>query len=182
VSLVAAGLVQDFRGENLLAQEIESPDSKIWRIKIRPNVRFHDGTVVMADDVLNSFELVRKAPADSALSDRFKEIRSIRKLSPLEVEVSLSETMPVFRKYLTFGILPAKLFPAANASPGDFLRHPVGAGPFRLVQYGEREPSSSGLTTISRETAVEVCTCENDSVDGKGLDRVHPRTCRSRAL
>jgi peptide/nickel transport system substrate-binding protein len=157
VPLVSDGLVATYRGENLLAESIETSDAKTWRIKLRSGVRFHDGSLLTADDVLNSFELVRNQPGRAVIEDRFGSISELRRISPLELEVILREPMPVFRTYLTFGILPARLFPVSNASRDDFLRHPIGTGPFRLVSYGETKAEFErngdyfrGLPALSR--------------------------------
>ncbi len=135
VSVVSDGLVKDFRGENLLAQSIESADAKVWKIKIRDNVYFHDGTLLKARDVLHSFNLVRTKSNRAIHRDHFNLIETIREVTPREIEVVLSEPCIPFRSYLSFGILPHHLFPLNEFNETSFLKNPVGTGPFRLVSY-----------------------------------------------
>ena len=53
-SLVARD--RNFAIEPALAVSWQPVDAKRWRFKLRPNVKFHDGTPFTADDVVFSIE------------------------------------------------------------------------------------------------------------------------------
>src|SRR5262245_35683495 len=53
-SLVARD--RDFKTEPALALSWQNIDAKTWRFKLRPNVKFHDGSPFTADDVVFSVE------------------------------------------------------------------------------------------------------------------------------
>src|SRR6266851_8300899 len=59
------------RGKNLelvpaLAPKWEQPDPKVWRVHLRPNVKFHNGEPFTADDVIFSIGRIKAEGSDVA--------------------------------------------------------------------------------------------------------------------
>src|ERR1700758_5809410 len=59
------------RGKNLelipaLAVKWEQPDPKVWRVHLRPNVKFHNGEPFTADDVIFSIGRIKADGSDVA--------------------------------------------------------------------------------------------------------------------
>lgn len=113
-----------------------SEDAMTYTFTLRENVKFHNGDVVTADDVVYSLKrcaglLDVQDPnvlVDSALSRSIKEVVA-KDLSTVEVklQVANSELLP----YLTCAIIPCD-YDAQSTSP-------VGTGPFKFVSYSPLE-------------------------------------------
>ena len=129
-----------------LAQRWEtSPDGLVWTFYLRPGVTFHDGTPCDAEAVKTSlqrlilpehplvFDPVR--PYQSA----YRMIASVEAPQPLVVRLTLHHPSAVLLANLA-------MFPASIVSPtalrrygAAFAEHPVGTGPFHLVQWDREE-------------------------------------------
>lgn len=118
-----------------------STDERSYLFLLREGVLFHDGTPFDAEAVRFSFErLLRSEPTedpfDTPTASAFREvIQSVEALDPNTVRIGLKERYSPFLKDLArpcFGIVsPA----AVQASGAEFGRHPVGTGPYRLVEH-----------------------------------------------
>lgn len=117
-------------------------DGKRWTMTLREGLRFHDGTPVLARDVVASLKrwmakdifsqaLVAVLDELSASDDRTVRFR-LRKPFPL-----LPDLLGKVGSYHT-GIMPERL---ASTSPATALTEILGSGPYRFVA-GERVPGS----------------------------------------
>ena len=70
----------------------------LWRFKLRPGVKFHDGTPFTADDVVFSFERA-KVPT-SQLAVYANATGTARKIDPLTVEFQLANVNPIFLQHV----------------------------------------------------------------------------------
>lgn len=137
VNIVSDGLVEDYKGDLLLAESIDSKDAKVWHVRIRPNLLFHDGSILTSTDVIHTINLARHSHL-AVYEDRLGSIDSIREISPREIEITLSEPNTSFPRCLSFGILPARHFPSDHFNEESFVKDPVATGPYRLVHLDER--------------------------------------------
>ena len=115
-----------------------STDVTVW---LDPNARWHNGRSVLAEDVVFTFDLIRRwqipglAPL-AALVDR------VEALSPREVKWSLIDSRSDALQLLTttMVIVPAPEWSAVD-DPLSYanLDGPIGSGPFRLVEFAREE-------------------------------------------
>lgn len=122
-----------------LAQNIESDaEGKTYTVKLRPNVRWHDGALLTAKDVAFTVNLIKNPETRSSLRVNWQEV-TVKAIDDTTVLFSLPATYAAFPYALTFSILPEHLLkdisPAAIRE-NTFSRAPVGSGPFafRLLQ------------------------------------------------
>jgi peptide/nickel transport system substrate-binding protein len=113
------------RVQPALATSWENPNDLTWRFHLRPGVRFHDGRLLTADDVVATLERVRKHPR-SQVANYLVSVDTVRKVSPDTVEIVTRRPSPVFLNKLTFiDVVP-------RDAPEE-ITQPVGTGPYRFV-------------------------------------------------
>lgn len=132
---LVAWAAPDFKQlEGRLAQSwTVSQDGLALTLELRPNVRFHDGTLFNAAAV--KFSLERTRTLNPYMQASFGVIDAIDVLGPLTVRLRLKQPSPVFLALLAQP-QAAIVSPTAVARWGkDFGAHPVGTGAFRFRSY-----------------------------------------------
>ena len=137
----------------------DAKDKTRWLFKLRPGVRFHDGSAFNADAVVWNVRKVldKDAPHFDAsqvgvTASRMPTLRTARKIDNLTVELVTSEPDAFLPLNLTnlFMASPAhwqKKFDAAPGAPADkakaawnaFAADASGTGPFKMVRFVPRE-------------------------------------------
>jgi peptide/nickel transport system substrate-binding protein len=90
---------KDLKIEPCLALSWEHVNSTTLRFKLRPNVRFHDGTAFTADDVVFSIE--RALSDTSNFKPYLTGVKGARKVDDLTVDVITDGPAPVLLGQLT---------------------------------------------------------------------------------
>lgn len=134
---------RDFRLEPALATSWKMVDARTWRFALRPDVRFHDGTPMSADDVVFSIE--RALAKTSQRAFQLRGVTGARKVDELTVDILLSAPDAVLPEKLIFvGIMSRAWAKKHGVSlPQDFnarqetfaVRNANGTGPFMLKRY-----------------------------------------------
>lgn len=116
-----------------LATDYKQLNETAWKIQLRRNVSFHDGTVMDADTVIYSINRVL-APSNSRSSE-YSFIKNIYKTDDYAIVLETNEpyapTILMFTDTIMSIVSP-------NAS--DLDKEPVGTGPYMFVSF---EPGSS---------------------------------------
>ncbi len=117
-----------------------SDDGTVYTFKIRPDVRFHDGTPADAAAIKASFE--RRINGDVILGYFLWNVASIEARDATSVVITLNGPQPSFLDALASPWGPKAISPqamAANAgSDGGktwLVENAVGTGPFRLAEF-----------------------------------------------
>ena len=139
-----------------LATEWVQQGAMTWRMKLRPNVKFHEGSVMTADDVV--FSLQRAKEPTSGIRAYAVAMGEVRKVDELTVEFKLPQVNPIFLQHATLIPIMSKAWCEKNnaTTPQDFknrqekytVLHANGTGPFVLVS---RQPDVK--TTFKRNPA-----------------------------
>lgn len=117
-----------------LAESWENPDPLTYRFHLRRGVRFHDGRELTSEDV--KFTLDSLADLPTAKKGSFSKLKRVIAADRYTVVCQLSEP---YLEFLTNLVRPAIGIVPAGAGP-DFFQHPVGTGPYRLLEFlPERE-------------------------------------------
>jgi oligopeptide transport system substrate-binding protein len=147
--------------QNALAESIDTTDSKVYKIKIKKDTKFHDGTVVKAKNFVDAWNWGAYSPNGAQNSSFFADIAGFadvnttdpdedgpkkapepkaKEMSGLKVvddwnfEVTLSAPTAVFPTklgYSTFMPLPDSFF----QNPEAFGKKPIGNGPVKFVSW-----------------------------------------------
>ena len=114
-----------------------SDDGLEYSVKIRPDILWHDGHKLTADDIVFTTELIQ----DPLTRTQIKGWDGIKVTKTGEYSVSfrLKEPYAPFREALTFPILPKHILGSVDHTvirENSFSTSPIGSGPFavRLVQ------------------------------------------------
>lgn len=114
-----------------LASSWENPDPLTYIVRLRPDVRFHDGRLFTAADVVFTFSSFLDPSFVSARKGAYRLLESVRALDPQTVEFRVKEPFGSFPVNLVMSIVPA---PKDGAAKEDFPRHPIGTGPYSFVR------------------------------------------------
>jgi peptide/nickel transport system substrate-binding protein len=116
-------------------------DPTVWEFKLRPNVKFHDGSTMTAADVVYSFERSRLPASD--IKGNLASVETITATDDLTVQIKTKGPNPILPEYLTNQYVMSKAWCEANNAgrPQDYknreetftVRNAMGTGPFQLV-------------------------------------------------
>lgn len=126
-----------------------------WRFKLRPGVKFHDGTSLTADDVV--FSVMRAKAPTSQIAVYANAVGTPKRVDDLTVDFQLTAPNPVFLQHIDQLFIMSRAWCEAHRAtkPLDFRNkeesyaalHANGTGPYVLVS---RQP---GIKTVLRRNA-----------------------------
>ena len=124
-----------------LATEWQQVSPLVWRFKLRPNVKFHDGSAMTADDVV--YSILRGQQPTSQINNYALAVGTPKKIDELTVEFTLAAINPIFMEHLDGLWIMSKGWSEKNkvTRPLDFKNkeesfaalNANGTGPFMLV-------------------------------------------------
>jgi peptide/nickel transport system substrate-binding protein len=119
----------------MLAEKWEITNGgKTYVFHLRPNVKFHNGVTLTAEDVKYSVDRVLDPKTASPWRGWFDSIQEVKVVDPLTLQVNLNAPYPgllgSFAGMRASGIIPKGLAEKENLNV-----KAVGTGPFRLVEY-----------------------------------------------
>lgn len=101
-------LTQDYKLEACLAIEWAKLDENNYLIKLREDVKWHDGTKFTSDDVIFTYNILKKNKSNSIYYNNIKNIKSISKIDEYTIRISVNEPILYFEYNLTFPIISSK--------------------------------------------------------------------------
>ena len=122
-----------------------SPDGRTWTFTIREGVKWHDGTELVPEDVLWTFQHLF-GPQASEYAVAPTALRVSRQLDTIELsgrDVSLTQTIPATELGNTlsesgtgwYQVLPARDEVYNEDVAAAYDRNPIGAGPMSFVEH-----------------------------------------------
>lgn len=126
-----------------------SENQLTYRFKLKDNIKFHDGEILDADDVMYTFQTIIQSPdlQNPILKSNFEGVE-IEKVDFKTVEFKLSAPNSFFITNTTVGVLPSHIL--SDVQVYDLFNHefnftPVGTGPYKISQ-----PLSTSLTGVTQ--------------------------------
>lgn len=117
------------------------PTGTVYTVKIKQNVKWHDGMVLTAKDVAFTVNLIKQPETRSPLRATWQDV-TVKALDATTVEFKIPAVYAAFSDALTFAVLPEHIL--SKIAPGEvrensYSRSPVGSGPFalRLLQTAD---------------------------------------------
>lgn len=110
-----------------------SDDGKVYIIKLRDGIKWHDGVAFTAEDVKFTIESIQNPKNHSGLRKEVEEISSVEVIDPLTVQINLSQPLAPLPGRLKIGMIPKHALEGRdfNTDPFNFDR-PVGTGPYKF--------------------------------------------------
>jgi peptide/nickel transport system substrate-binding protein len=110
-----------------------SPDGKTYAVRLRPGVRFHDGSALTSDDAVASLQRWLK------LSPRGKQaataVAGVAADGPLGMTITLNRPYAPLLALLAMNNGAAAILPKSVASATTPMGDPVGTGPYRFAEH-----------------------------------------------
>lgn len=144
-----------------LATEIAKSDNLTYIIKLRENVKWHDGTEFTAQDVKFTVDTIKNSFPNSVYGENLQYVSSLNIEDKYVVKIILSQEVPFFEYNLTFPILSSSYFENedfVNTAKNNTI---IGTGMFKVVQNSDNlikleknenywnEEKNSLLTTVN---------------------------------
>jgi peptide/nickel transport system substrate-binding protein len=125
-----------------LAENFQVVDSTTLEFKLRPGVKFHDGSELSADDVKFTLDRVMDEKFGSPNRGRLSSIEDIKTLDPLRLQIRTKSAFAPLLAYLANVRTGTQIVSRkAVAAMGDetFAKKPVGTGAYRLKEWRANE-------------------------------------------
>ena len=121
--------------EPWLAESYEQVDDKVWKLKLREGVKFHNGEEFNADAVKWTYERIL-GDETMITHKQWLFIKEIRALSPMEVEIETVDPEPAFLSKIsgTGCGVQAPLAGMTQKEEGSEYT-PIGTGPVKFVEW-----------------------------------------------
>lgn len=124
-----------------LAESWRVVDDTTWEFRLRPNVRFHDGSPLTAADVAASFARVPNVPGNpNPYTIYLAGVTAVEPVDDLTLRIRTSGPSPILPTNLTqIFIVPRAVAAKGNAefNSGEAA---IGTGPFRIASWSTNAP------------------------------------------
>lgn len=134
------------------ANSITSDDKKVWTVKLKPGMTFHNGQPVTADSYIKAWNYTAYGPNAQIGADPFftriqgyddmqgtapkaKELAGLKKVDDQTIQITLASPFVEFEKVLGYNVfdpLPDVAFNADGTLAKTYEDAPVGNGPFKM--------------------------------------------------
>jgi peptide/nickel transport system substrate-binding protein len=112
-----------------LARSWENPDAFTWVFHLQPNVRFHDGKMMDASDVIYSFRRVMSDPTLEVAS-YLNDVKEVKALSSTKVQIRTKTPLAIFLNKLNNVLI------VSSGTTTSALGMSVnGTGPYKLQEW-----------------------------------------------
>ncbi len=176
-----------------MALSATTDDAQTWTLKLRPNIKFTDGTPYDAEAVIFNFNRFKDPANTFAGIATVAQITSMKAIDAVTVEFKLVQPNGSFGQVFT-DITGAMASPTAiKADPRNWAQKPIGAGPFMLKEWVRdqqytlvRNPDywdkpRPYIDQIVMKILTDPTVLENTLRQG-GVDVIHSATNASRFL
>ena len=121
----------------LLASWETDEDVKTWTLHLKQDIQFNNGQPLTADDLLFNFQQWLDPNIGSSMLSllSYMDSTSVEKIDDYTVRLHLNEPQIGVPEHLFH--YPALILP--HTFEGDFMRQPIGTGPFTLAEFTPEE-------------------------------------------
>ena len=128
-------LDENYKLVYLLAENIEKKEENVYEVKLRENVKWHDGSSLDFDDIKFTIDTIKRDDIDSLYESNVKNIEDLEKIDDRTFIIRTYNNDAFFEYNLTFPILSKKQFDNENMFGEDVL--PKGTGLYAIDSKSE---------------------------------------------
>lgn len=125
-------VTEDYKLENCLAIEWSKSKEKEYFVKIRKNVKWHNGSDFVAEDVKYTIEKIKELGNDSIYFSNVEKIDEIEIIGINLIRFALSEEVPFFEYNFTFPIICSSFFGDDDIRNTERNKIPMGTGMYKI--------------------------------------------------
>lgn len=134
-------------------------DGTVYTVRLRENLRWHDGTRLTADDVVFTYQTIQNADAQSVLRESWLGVE-VKRVDDRTVTFTLANPLVSFEHSLTNGIIPRHILdtvPVVDLRASQFnTDRPIGSGPFQwqgIQVRGDKSQESEIRVALTKNAA-----------------------------
>src|SRR4026209_504615 len=121
-----------------LALSWKNLDDTTWEVKLRPNVKFHDGAPFGAKDVKATFERVLNPENKLTARGNHAKIKSVEVVDTATVRFKTDGPDPVCVERLTAQVMQSEK--AIKEKGHEWMQdNPIGTGPYKLQKWSKKQ-------------------------------------------
>ncbi|PYM17804.1 MAG: hypothetical protein DMD81_07795 [Candidatus Rokuibacteriota bacterium] len=121
-----------------LATSWRNLDDTTWEVKLRPNVKFHDGTKFTARDVKATFDRVLNPENKITARGNHAKIKSVEVVDEGTVRFKTDGPYPLFVERMTALVMQSEK--VIKEKGHEWMQeNPVGTGPYKLVKWTRKQ-------------------------------------------
>jgi peptide/nickel transport system substrate-binding protein len=121
-----------------LAVSWKALDDTTWEVKLRPNVKFHDGTPFGAKDVKATFDRVLNPENKLTARGNHAKIKSVEVVDDLTVRFKTDGPYPLFVERMTAQVIQSEKV-IKDKGHEWMQENPIGTGPYKLVKWSKKQ-------------------------------------------
>jgi peptide/nickel transport system substrate-binding protein len=121
-----------------LATSWKTVDDATWEVKLRPGVKFHDGTPFTAKDVKATFDRVLDPTKKMTARGNHAKIKSVEVVDDHTVRFHTDGPYPLFVERLTAQVMQSDKV-IRDKGHEWMQEHPIGTGPYKLVKWNRKQ-------------------------------------------
>ena len=108
-----------------------------YTFHLEENVKWHDGEPFTAEDVKFTIEAIMDPENESENAPDYEDVEEITVIDDYTIAFRLKAPNVAFLDYMTMPILPKHLLKGDDMQESDFVRAPVGTGPYKLDHWDD---------------------------------------------
>jgi len=118
-----------------LARGWRAMDPMTWNFTLRPNVFFHDGSAMTAEDVKFSIDRARSMPGARTLRAYLKDIESVNVIDPMTIQVKTAGPSPTLPDNLSLVVVLPRSIGKADEDAFAQGKGAIGTGPYKFGEW-----------------------------------------------
>ena len=126
-------ITKDFKVENDIANECSKIDDKTYLIKLKDDIKWHNGNLLDSEDV--KFTIDNLKEINSIYLGNVRHIKNVEIIDDYTIKIYLDEEVNFFEYLLTFPILNKDCYEEKTLNSKTDI--PIGTGEFKITEINE---------------------------------------------